>query len=280
MHDNSARAIVTFVGGGNMASAMLRGLFNKQADSLDLRVADPAVECREQLSQQFPDLRTYDDNAAAIEGADLVVLAVKPQIIETVSRALRSNDSSAKTVFVSVAAGTTLATLKQALGTQSVMRAMPNQPAILGLGVTALFAGPEITDSAKALAEEVLGACGIVIPVHSEREIDAATAISGSGPAYFYTVMDALIDAALKLGFSPEIARILVAQTAAGAAAVAVTDPASLDELLARVTSPGGTTEAGRAALAENHLHAIFERAVKAAYERGQALALDTENSS
>lgn len=267
---------VTFIGGGNMARAMVRGLVNKGGVDIDIRIADPSPDCRSQLEEAFPGLVIAANNHEAAAGAQLVVLAVKPQIIQSVAESLSGLD----TAYLSIAAGTPLSKLTNALSSPTVMRAMPNQPAVLGLGVSALYVPNGISEAARSLAEQVLGACGLVIGVNSEREIDAATAISGSGPAYFYAVMDAMMTAAEQLGFSPDIARMLVSQTAAGAAAIAVTDPASLDELLARVTSPGGTTEAGRAVLAENHLHAIFERAIMAAFERGQTLATESDKQS
>ncbi len=262
---------VCFVGAGNMASAMLRGLAKSPDGAPKLRAADIDQERLDALQELGLPIETFTETKEAVRDCDLVVLAVKPQIIKPVARTIAS-DLGIATAVLSIAAGTTINSLQSAAQTSQVMRAMPNTPALLGLGVTALYAPSDIRDDLVALAENVLSGCGAVFNVATEAMIDAATAISGSGPAYFFEVMRAMTDAAERLGFDPQTSRALVTQTAAGAAAVAITESATFDTLLSNVTSPGGTTAAARKVFSDAELHAIFDRAIQAALERGQNL--------
>ncbi len=267
---------IGFIGGGNMAGAIIRGLAGQGIAPGRIAVSDPSAARREALAGIAGGLLVSASNEAVAEAADVLVIAVKPQVMGQALPPLATLAQQNRPLVVSIAAGIPSTRIDEMLGGGlAVVRAMPNQPALLGEGMTVMTANAAARLQ-RATAEEILSATGEVLWVDDEAMIDAATAISGSGPAYFYLLMEALDDAAREFGFSSDAARLLVNQTARGAAAVAAAADEDLAVLRERVTSPGGTTAAALAALEAGDIRAIFSRAFKAARERAVELAGDT----
>lgn len=261
---------ITFIGAGNMAEAFIRGLLAKQVIAPQQIIAtDVRPDRLELLRRQF-NILTESDNAAAVRQADIVVLAVKPQ---QMSAALATLSARPATLIISIAAGITTDRLERELGGQArVIRVMPNTPALVGAGAAALCAGKFALLEDLQTATAILAAVGIVVPVE-EKDLDAVTALSGSGPAYVFLVAEALIQAGISAGLTPAIARRLAIQTVAGAGRLLAESTAEPAELRRQVTSPGGTTEAAVAVLLERQLPGIFREAVTAAARRSRELS-------
>lgn len=267
---------ICFIGGGNMATSLIGGLIAQGHTANSISVSDPNEAQREQLTTQYG-INTFADCALALADADIVVLAVKPQVMKDVALivAKAAEQSSKQPLFVSIAAGINLYSLQQWLGKdQAIVRCMPNTPSLIQLGATGLFANEQTSIVQKNLAETVLKAAGIVQWVQSEAEIDAVTAVSGSGPAYYFLLMEAMIDAGIELGLSRETASELTIQTAIGAAQMAKESDVDVAELRRRVTSPGGTTEEAINTFEGAHLRDIVKAALSAANRRSGELAL------
>lgn len=267
---------ICFIGGGNMATSLIGGLIAQGHAANSISVSDPNGAQREQLTTQYG-INTFADCAPALADADIVVLAVKPQVMKDVALmvAKAAEQSSKQPLFVSIAAGINLYSLQQWLGEdQAIVRCMPNTPSLIQLGATGLFANQQTSIVQKNLAETVLKAAGIVQWVQSEAEIDAVTAVSGSGPAYYFLLMEAMIDAGIELGLSRETASELTVQTAIGAAQMAKESDVDVAELRRRVTSPGGTTEEAINTFEGAHLRDIVKAALNAANRRSGELAL------
>ena len=256
---------IAFVGGGNMAHALATRLSGSWQGGIT--VAEPVAAQRARFAAP---INTTDDNLAAVADAAIIVLAVKPQILETVARQIAP--ALAEELVISIAAGVPIRALETWLGPdRAIVRCMPNTPALIGAGITGLVANPSVSASQHESATELLAAAGEVVWFESDAELDAVTALSGSGPAYFFYVIEALAEAGARLGLRPDVAKRLTIATAAGAAAMAVDDdPATLRE---RVTSPGGTTERALAILAEQSLPATLDAAVRGAFHRSRELA-------
>lgn len=264
--------IIAFIGGGNMAQALIGGLLRDGHEPDRLRVADPQDAQREKLRQQG--VVVFADNAGAADGADVIVLAVKPQVMDAALAGL-AGAVGGKALIVSIAAGITLEKLGAGLGHERpLVRAMPNTPALFGRGITGMTANAAVEAADRRLAEAVLGAAGEVVWVESEAQIDAVTAVSGSGPAYFFLLTEALADAAEKQGLPPEIAHALAAHTARGAGTMLAQSDADTAELRRRVTSPGGTTEAALKVLDAAGLRETMQQAVDAAVQRARELGM------
>lgn len=266
---------ICFIGGGNMATSLIGGLIAKGHAADSICVSDPNESQRQQLEQQFS-VRTFTHCKAAMDNADIVVLAVKPQVMKAVALEVAEaiNDSAKQPLFVSIAAGIDLFSLQAWLGkNQAIVRCMPNTPSLIQLGASGLFANEKTSIVQKNLAETVLKAAGIVQWVQSEEEIDAVTAVSGSGPAYYFLLMEAMIDAGTELGLSQETARELTLQTALGAAQMAKESDVDVAELRKRVTSPGGTTEQAINTFENAQLRNIVKSAMQAAHSRSGELA-------
>lgn len=267
---------ICFIGGGNMATSLIGGLIAQGHTANSISVSDPNEAQREQLTTQYG-INTFADCTPALADADIVVLAVKPQVMKDVALivAKAAEQSSKQPLFVSIAAGINLYSLQQWLGKdQAIVRCMPNTPSLIQLGATGLFANEQTSIVQKNLAETVLKAAGIVQWVQSEAEIDAVTAVSGSGPAYYFLLMEAMIDAGIELGLSRETASELTIQTAIGAAQMAKESDVDVAELRRRVTSPGGTTEEAINTFEGAHLRDIVKAALSAANRRSGELAL------
>lgn len=264
---------IAFIGGGNMARSLIAGLIEREQPADRISVAEPVAELRSSLATDFG-VRVLSDNAQAVDAADLVVLAVKPQVMGAVCRQLAPALHGRSVLVVSIAAGIRIADCQRWLGADcALLRAMPNTPALIGEGITGLCAGPGLDSRQRALAERVLGGVGAVCWIEDEALMDAVTAVSGSGPAYFFLLMEALVAAAIAQGLPPKSAHELVVQTALGAARMARNSDAPPELLRQRVTSPNGTTAAALAVLQTAGFADIVAAAVARATERGRELS-------
>ncbi|HNA30583.1 MAG TPA: pyrroline-5-carboxylate reductase [Thiobacillaceae bacterium] len=260
---------IGFIGGGNMAAAMIGGMLKKGFEPVAIRVAEPVAERRAWLAGEFGVL--VEESAADCLDADVLVLAVKPQQLSALLRGLPPLKSGC--LVLSIAAGVRATDIARWLGGHgAVARAMPNTPALVGEGITGLYALPGVGASQRDQATRVLEAVGQVVWVDTEAGIDLVTAISGSGPAYVFYFIEALEQAGVALGLPAETARQLTLRTFLGASTLAVQDAASPTELRARVTSKGGTTERGILALEEGGVKDAIARAAQAAAERAREL--------
>lgn len=265
---------VGFIGGGNMTHAITAGLLASGVDASDILIAEPLAEQRESLSMDFPGTTITASNDAVAAAASCIVLAVKPQIMADVCRSLAAAVQETHPLIVSIAAGIRSKDVDDWLGGGlAVVRAMPNQPALLGLGVSGVFANQQSSIDQRQRASRILAAVGRVVAVERETDIDAVTAISGSGPAYFYLLIDMLESTARQLGLDEHSARTLAIETASGAAAVASATEDSMQTLIERVRSPGGTTAAALDSLESDNVRDIFTRALTAARDRATVLA-------
>ncbi|MGF6198890.1 pyrroline-5-carboxylate reductase [Pseudomonas laurylsulfatiphila] len=262
---------IAFIGAGNMAASLIGGLRAKGLEAAQIRASDPGDETRARVSAEHG-IETFADNAQAIDGADVVVLAVKPQAMKAVCEAIRSSLKPHQLV-VSIAAGITCASMNNWLGAQPIVRCMPNTPALLRQGVSGLFATAQVTAEQRQQAQELLSAVGIALWLNEEQQLDAVTAVSGSGPAYFFLLIEAMTAAGVKLGLPADIAAQLTLQTALGAAHMAVSSDVDAAELRRRVTSPAGTTEAAIKSFQANGFEALVEKALGAAAHRSAEMA-------
>ena len=264
---------IGFLGGGNMARALIGGLIARGASAAEFSVGEPSAQARQQLAQEF-NVAVSADNHAAIAGCALVIVAVKPQEAGKVLGALAPALRSTRPLLLSIAAGIRIASLSRWVGPGvPVIRSMPNRPALLGAGVTAVYAAPEVTAAQRELAAEVLRAAGQVVWVSHESDLDVVTALSGSGPAYFFLLAELMMQAAIAEGLEPQAARQLAVGTLHGAGALASASDGDLARLRQEVTSKGGTTEAALGAFAAADLNSIVARAVHAAAQRSRDLA-------
>ncbi len=260
---------VAFIGGGNMAQALIGGLLSQGVKASSIMVSEPVVALREHLKTLG--VRVTDSNQQAISAADVIVLAVKPQVMPEV---LRSMGNVSDRLIISIAAGLTTTCLTRLLGVAPrLVRAMPNTPALIQSGATGLYAAPNVSAQDRALAERILGTAGMVLWVEDESLMDAVTAVSGSGPAYFFYLMEAMIQAGISLGLDEKASRALTLQTALGAAQMAITSEATPDKLRQNVTSPGGTTQAALDSLNQQDVSGHVVKALQAAAARSLELA-------
>ena len=265
--------LITFIGGGNMATALVSGLVNPPRAHLSIRVCDPNETARAHLERTFA-IATFTDAAAAIEGADVIVLAIKPQTMPAVLELLRGRVKSTQ-LILSIAAGITMDSISLELGSdQAVIRSMPNTPALVGHGITGIVAGKHCTALHHQQAEEILSSAGEVVWLEDESLMDAVTAISGTGPAYFFLMAEALAAAARELGLPADTSDRLASITCFGAGAMLASSPGEAEELRLRVTSPGGTTQAAMVVLEDGHFRDLVFRAAEAACERSKELAI------
>lgn len=264
---------IAFIGGGNMGRALIGGLLARGTLPSQLAVADPFEGTRTALHADFA-IRTSVDNAEVAAGADILVLAVKPQVIGEVLAALAPVLAKRRPLVISIAAGVRLASLAGWCGAGvPIVRAMPNRPALCGAGVTGLYAPPGTPAEARQRAQAVLSAVGETVWVSSEDDLDVVTAVSGSGPAYFFLLAEHLAHSGARLGLDPATARRLAVATLHGAGRLAHQGDGDLARLRAEVTSKGGTTEAALRAFAAAHFDDIVAAAVDAAVKRGRELA-------
>jgi pyrroline-5-carboxylate reductase len=262
-----------FIGGGNMARSLIGGSIAHGFDPAQIVVSDPVLAQLESLQARYG-VRIARDNESAVHSAEVVVLAVKPQELRSVVTDVRSALLAGKPpLLISVAAGIRAADIQRWAGGVPVVRCMPNRPALHGCGITGLYATADVLPAGRELTERLLSAVGVSLWVEREEQMDAVTAISGSGPAYFFLLIEMLEQAGISLGLSPEISRKLAVETAYGAGAMAREASESPAELRQQVTSKGGTTEAALGHLESHDVHAIFAAAVAAAARRSAQLA-------
>jgi pyrroline-5-carboxylate reductase len=264
--------LIAMIGAGNMGSSLIGGLIKNGHPLHKLIATDPSDE---KLQQMQPlGIHVTTDNLEAAREADVIIIAVKPQVFQKVVTPLKQLVHDRKPLIISIAAGIRAVSIQQWLGEQTaVVRVMPNTPALIGAGASALFANSHTSLEQRNIAESILRAVGITVWVDDENQMDAVTALSGSGPAYFFLILEALQDAAENLGLSAETAQVLAQQTALGASLMAIDSTFSPAELRKQVTSPGGTTEKAVSVLEENHIREIFNKALLAAKQRSEELA-------
>jgi len=250
-----------------MATAIARGLIANGTDPSVITMVDPNLDQRT-LLQDTLGVTVSEDAASACKEASTILLAVKPQVVEAVAEQIKLAGDLSDKLLISIAAGITLEALEHLFGAIAIARAMPNTPALLGLGATGLFVNAYTTTAQQAEAEGFIEAFGICVTVEREELLDAVTAVSGSGPAFYFLMIEEMIKAGIKLGLSPNDAKNLTLQTALGAATMAAQGDVEPDELRQRVTSPNGTTHAAITAMQENGYGEIIEKAMIACRDR------------
>lgn len=261
---------LAFIGAGNMARAIIGGLIENGYPATSIWATEPSTDKLNDLKQQG--LQTTSDNNEAVAAADVIVLAVKPQILKAVTTEIKG-DLRGK-LFISVAAGISSESINTWLGQgQAIVRCMPNTPSLVQLGASGLFANNSVTPQQKQIAEQILSAVGIALWVEDEEQLHAITAVSGSGPAYYFLFMEAMIAAGIKQGLSPEVATQMTLQTAKGAAEMAIQSEHAPAELRRRVTSPNGTTEQAILNFQKEQLDGIVERSMEACAKRSVEMA-------
>jgi len=269
-------ATIATVGSGVMAEAMIAGLLRGEQVAPDQVIAShPRSDRRSELVSTYG-IRTVEDNWTAVEGADVVVLAIKPQMLVRVGRELRGKLADGQLV-ISIIAGATTRALSNALGHRQVVRSMPNTPAQLGRGMTVWYATPEVSATQRDQARVLLGSLGMELEVDDEKLVAMATAVSGTGPTYVFLVMEALIDAAVHLGFPRHMAHDLVVETLEGSTLFAKSSGMHPAQLRNMVTSPGGTSAAALHELESGRLRTVLSEAVWAAYRRTDELGRNLE---
>ena len=268
---------VAFIGGGNMARSLIGAQLARGVPPAAITVAEPRAEAREALAREFG-VPTFSDNVAAIAGADCVVLAVKPQVMRAVCSALAEPLRGANPLLISIAAGVRIAQIEELLGGRhAIVRCMPNTPALVGAGAAGLCANRNVDAAQRSFAERLLDAAGIVRWIDDEAQMDTVTALSGSGPAYFFLLVEAMEDAAVALGLPRDTARALAAQTCLGAGHMLADGNETATELRKRVTSPHGTTAAALDVFEKADFRALVERALHAAKRRGAEMSAELE---
>nr|ARX77680.1 pyrroline-5-carboxylate reductase [uncultured bacterium] len=270
---------IGFIGGGNMASSLISGLIASGHSPQDLWVSDVNQDALKVLAENL-NVNTSTNNDDIINAVDVVVLAVKPQILSTVAKNATASIQQKQPLVVSIAAGISQQSLSQWLGNNiAIVRCMPNTPALVLTGATALYANEQVTAEQHDLAENIMRSVGIALWVNDESELDVVTAVSGSGPAYYFLLMEAMEKAAIEMGMNEVTARLLVQQTALGAAKIALESSESPEQLRKRVTSPGGTTQQALETFEEGGFTALVSKALHAARDRSIEMSKQTENT-
>ncbi len=265
---------ILFIGGGNMASCIIGGMIANGFSADDIMVSGSGEESRQRLEKTYG-IKTMTDNQAAARQADLIVLAVKPQIMRIVATDLALSLDH-RPAIVSVAAGIPLSALENWLGNSlAIVRAMPNTPAKVLSGATGLFANPQVDVEQKTIVEKIFGAIGYACWVDTEAQIDAVIAVSGSGPAYFFRIMEIMQKVGQELGLPEQIARDLSINTVLGAARMATESGTSATQLREQVTSPGGTTQAALQSFEQQNLEDVFRKAMNSALDRAEVMSAD-----
>jgi len=265
---------VAFVGGGNMARALAGGMLSAGYEPPHILISEPRAAQREALARELPGADIREDNLSIVSEAECVLFAVKPQILADVCKPLATVVQKTRPLIISIAAGVRSGDIEDWLGGDlAVVRVMPNQPALLRLGISGLYANQRTSALQLRAASNIVATTGPVIPVSSEADLDTVTAVSGTGPAYFYLLVDMLVNVAVELGLDYDAAFSLVLETARGAGEMAEQSGESMASLIARVRSPGGTTAAAFDYLEDTDFRAIFKAAVIAARDRAVDLA-------
>ncbi len=263
---------ITIIGAGNMGGSLIHGLIRNAYPKDRILACDPSNEIRQTLENTFH-IRTTNDNHQAAEIADVIIFAVKPQYMAAVLAETAKAIEARHTLVISVAAGIRVESLQACLKhPAAIVRAMPNTPALIGCAATALYANPQVSAKQRELAESILRAVGITVWLEQENLMDTVTALSGSGPAYFFLIMEALEEAASQLGLPFDIAHLLTLETALGAVRMAIEGSKSLSALRHQVTSPQGTTEKAISVLESNNIRGLLKQALLAAKLRSEEL--------
>jgi pyrroline-5-carboxylate reductase len=262
---------IGFIGGGNMAEAILSAVLRKNlAAPEDIAVSDIAAARRVYLDKAY-EVTVMENNAEAASGKDIIILAVKPQVLGDVMTGMKGRLQKTQMV-ISIVAGKSIGTISGGLSHGCIVRSMPNTPAQIGEGITVWTATPQVTEQHKKWAASILGVMGTEIYADDEKYLDMATAVSGSGPAYVFLYIESMIDAAVKIGFSPEVAQKLVMQTLLGSAHLMQKSGKTPQDLRRMVTSPGGTTAEAIATFEAGGFAGLVAAAVTAAYEKAKKL--------
>ena len=266
------KTVIGFIGAGNMAYALIKGLLNNGFDASQINISDPNEELLRNRESELK-VTTYSDNALLLSNSDLIFFAVKPQVLSNVCLELKGIVKS-KHLFVSIVAGIKSSDINRWLGGNfSLIRTMPNTPALFQSGVTGLFANEVVDNEQKSLVESILSSVGECFWVNEEKLIDAITAISGSGPAYFFLLMESMKQAGMALGLDEETANSLSIQTAYGASLMANKTGKDSRTLRSEVTSPNGTTQSAIESFQDQNFEGIVANATRAAYDRARELS-------
>lgn len=269
---------IGFIGGGNMASSLISGLIASGHPATAIWVSDVNGDALAALAGRG--VNTVIDNGAVVAAVDVLVLAVKPQTLKEVACGIAPLILEKQVLVVSIAAGVSQKSLSAWLGEgTAVVRCMPNTPALVLTGATALHANPQVNAKQRDLAEKIMRSVGLALWVEDEGELAAVTAVSGSGPAYFFLLMEAMEATAVEMGLNPATSRLLVQQTALGAAKIALESAESPEQLRIRVTSPGGTTEQALQTFAKGGFAELVAKALHAARDRALEMSGQMENS-
>lgn len=264
---------ITLLGAGNMGGSLIRGLIQKGHPAKKIWAIDPDAPKLTRLKEQFH-IQVTSDSALAINDSDIVILAIKPQGFDTLLPALKKEMTHSRPLILSVAAGITTAAIARYLDhPHAIIRAMPNMPALIGCGATALYPNEHVSKEQKQMATSILESVGIVVWVTNESQMDIVTALSGSGPAYFFLLIEVLQQCAEALGLPRDLSQLLTLQTALGSARMAMESQLDVALLRKQVTSPGGTTEKAILTLEENGFRELFSKALKSAKLRSEELA-------
>ncbi|MEH6548651.1 MAG: pyrroline-5-carboxylate reductase [Pseudomonadales bacterium] len=267
-------ATITFIGAGNMATSLIGGLVERGYPADHIWACDPSEVCRNAAAALG--VNVTEDNSLAVNQANIVVIAVKPQVLKEVITPLQAAFASARPMVLSIAAGIPMASLEQWLGEDlPVVRCMPNTPALLQEGATGLYANKHVSEQNRALATEILNAVGISLWVDSEADLDTVIAVSGSGPAYFFLLLEAMQNVAEEMGLSAEVAAALAQQTAKGAARMALEGDVEVAELRRRVSSPGGTTEQAILTFERGGFRELVRDAMVNCVKRAEQMAIE-----
>lgn len=271
---------VGFIGGGNMARAIAGGLLRGGMHATDILIAEPVPEQCGRLREELYGTMVTEDNGKVAANAEILLFAVKPQILKPVCQDIAAIVQERKPLIMSIAAGPRIDDIEEWLGgNMRVVRVMPNQPALIDQGISALYANLQTDDEGRKLGEKIMSAVGQVVWLRDESYMDAVTAISGTGPAYFYLLIDVLIETARAFGLDATAARILAVETARGATSLAAAEKESMGSLIERVRSPGGTTTAAFEVLDARDVRGIFASAIVAARDRAATLAKEAASS-
>ena len=271
---------VGLIGGGNMARAIGGGLLRGGMHATNLMIAEPLAKQCERLRDELYGAMVTENNTLVAEKSNVLLFAVKPQILKDVCEALADTVQKSRPLVMSIAAGPQIEDIDRWLGGNlSVVRVMPNQPALIDQGISALFANDRADEAERQVAEKIMSAVGQVVWLPAESKMDAVTAVSGTGPSYFYLLIDVMIEAAKKAGIDEETARSLAVETARGATSLAAAESESMSKLIERVRSPGGTTTAAFELLDEQDARGIFTAAINAAEQRAAELAKEASEA-
>ena len=268
-----AHPLIGFIGAGNMARSLASGLLKNGWGLSQIVLSDPESSQRQAIESVLG-VKTFADNEVVVTRAEILVLSVKPQLLAEVAKALVHVVQKTKPLVISIAAGVRLEDIDRWLGGGlPIVRAMPNTAALIGSGASGLYANERVNESMRNQAESILRAVGVTVWLKDEYLMDVVTALSGSGPAYFFLVMEALEQAAIESGLDPKQARLLTLETAFGAAKMALEGHEEPSQLRRRVTSPGGTTEQAVKILEQGDIRQLFKQAVQAAVNRSREIA-------